>query len=120
MRSLLTTTASIGILVGAYLYAFGQPSFVGGGDDTAAQVVLSQAPADDGSQTEAPRTEGPGASGRRARPEGGRPGGRGGANATTVVLTPLEELPYDDVFSAVGSARALRSVDVVTHYRRSD
>lgn len=115
MRSLLTTIASIGILVGAYLYAFGLPSFIGHDASTTTPAISSQAPTADPSQTDAPGATAPGSSGPRARPDGVRPGGRGVADATTVVLTPLEELSYTDVFNAVGSARALRSVNVVSN-----
>lgn len=115
MRSLLTTVASIGILVGAYLYAFGLPGFVTHYLGSQTPAISTQAPDVEAPSPEASGTAASGPSGPRARPGGVRPGGRGSANAnaTTVVLTALEELPYTDIFNAVGSARALRSVDIV-------
>ncbi|MBI6630786.1 efflux RND transporter periplasmic adaptor subunit [Pontibaca salina] len=97
MRKFVTLVTAALILAGSYLIAFGVPASLG----PVAGVV-----GESGDQTNTPA---------RAA-QGGRPAGAPkGANATTVVLTPLEMQPYEDILRAIGSAKALRSADVVAN-----
>lgn len=94
MRTFLMLIAAFGILTGAYVSTFGVPAFA---------VALIGVEVEDTDAAE-------------ARPSGA-PGERGGGrdrSATTVVTTPLAMMPYESVLSAVGSADALRSVNVIS------
>ncbi|WP_163847410.1 efflux RND transporter periplasmic adaptor subunit [Pseudooceanicola aestuarii] len=97
MRTFLMLIVSAAILAGAYVVTFGLP----------AQVAAIM-----GSDSAAPETGGAPAGAARGP---GRPGGpRGRSGATTVVTTALERQPYDSVLTAIGTASALRSVEVVS------
>lgn len=100
MRKLLTLIAAALILAGSYYIAFGVPEqleealgITSDSGDTAGQQAGQQAGA---------RKGGPG-------------GGRGGSRGTTVVMTPLELRPYEDILRAIGSASALRSANVISN-----
>ncbi len=95
MRKLVTLVASLLILSGAYYAAFGVPAYL-------EDVVGLQA----GGSEQADKTGG-------SQQGAGKAGGAKGANATAVVLTPLEMQPYEDILRAVGSASALRSANVI-------
>lgn len=97
MRTFLMVLVATGILAGAYVVTFGLPSF-------AAALIGIEA-----LDTEAADTRPSNTSGEEAR---GRAGGRG-SPAITVVTTPLTMMPYESILSAVGSADALRSVNVL-------
>lgn len=88
MKTFLSIIASIAIIAGAYVWSFGVPDLLSG-------ETAGEAPAPQG---------GPG--------RGPARGGRG--SATAVVLAPLELLPYTNILNAIGTASALRSVDVVS------
>ena len=92
MRKLLTMVVAAVILAVAYTVTFGMP---GSG---------AVAPQSGGNASVAP-TAGAGA------PRG--PAGR--SRATAVVTTPLEFQPYESVLNAIGTASALRSVDVASN-----
>jgi len=95
MRTFVTLIIAALILTGSYFIAFGVPASLG---------PVSGVEGESGEQTSNPER------GARA----GRPaGGQRGASATTVVLTPLERQPYEDVLRAIGTAKAVRSADVV-------
>ncbi|MCR8723886.1 efflux RND transporter periplasmic adaptor subunit [Frigidibacter sp. ROC022] len=99
MRRFATLVVAAGILAAAYAVTFGLPPW------------LSELTGSGGEQVAATSGAAPQA------PAGGRPGrgGPGGRSATTVVVTtPLELRPYDSVLSAIGTASALRSVEVVS------
>ncbi len=87
MKKTLYVIASIAIVAGAYLWAFGVPDAFAPG--VGSEAPVSQAPA------------GPGG-----------PGGPGGGGATTVVLAPLEMQPFEDSFRAIGSSEAIVSATV--------
>lgn len=94
MRTFLMLIAAFGILTGAYASTFGVPAFA---------VALVGVEVEDTDDAE-------------VRPSGA-PGERGGGrdrSATTVVTTPLIMMPYESVLSAIGSADALRSVNVLS------
>lgn len=105
MRLLPTLVLSISILAGAYVASFGLPASV-------SAMVGSTA------ETTPAAKDGAAPAGAPPAPEGGRPprgGGQGrGAAVTTVVTTALELLPYESVLNAIGTASALRSVNVVS------
>lgn len=101
MKLLLSIVASLAIVGGAYVWAFGVPS-----------AFLPDA---DGAMS-AEQVQG-GSAGVGGVPDGaggppGAAGGRFGGGATAVVLTPLDTQPFEDVFRAVGSSEALRSATV--------
>ncbi|MBB3993416.1 RND family efflux transporter MFP subunit [Sulfitobacter undariae] len=96
MRMLGTLLAVVVILAGSYYVSFGMPAPV------ADLLGVEQSSA---SNPDA------GASGAQ---RGARGAGGGGRGATVVVTSPVEMAPYEDVMRAVGSAAALRSVNVVT------
>jgi RND family efflux transporter MFP subunit len=97
MRLFLMLIASGGILAAAYTVTFGMPAPI------KALVASYGTPAP--AETEAaPRTD---------RPRG--PGGQAGGRATMVVTAPLEATPYTSILHAIGTASALRSVDVVSN-----
>lgn len=97
MRTFFTLIIAMATVAGAYFYTFGVPAslaaMTGLAPETAAPVGATPAGA------------------RTGRPAGGRGGGR----STTVVLTPLETQPYEDILRAVGSAKALRSANVIAN-----
>ncbi|UWQ94549.1 efflux RND transporter periplasmic adaptor subunit [Rhodobacteraceae bacterium M385] len=105
MRKLLTVVVALAILAGAYSFTFGVPApllaMVSGTTDSPAEADDTAAAARPGGG------RGPGGA-------GGRGGRRGGSNTTTVVTQALEVRPYESVISAVGTASALRSADVVS------
>ncbi|WP_113912928.1 efflux RND transporter periplasmic adaptor subunit [Roseovarius dicentrarchi] len=90
MRRFVMLAISALILLAAYLVTFGVPAPIAG-------LVPA---AEEG----APAPTAPGAAGRSAR-----------APATSVVTAPLEFRPYTSVLNAIGTASALRSVDVVSN-----
>ncbi|WP_108484783.1 efflux RND transporter periplasmic adaptor subunit [Oceaniglobus ichthyenteri] len=98
MRKLLTLLVAIAIVAGAYTVTFGLPPSIaamippGTGGDSAAGNGGAVPPAG-----------------------GGARGPRGGSRATTVVTTPLEIQPYVNTLNAIGTASALRSVNVVAN-----
>ncbi|WP_226781658.1 efflux RND transporter periplasmic adaptor subunit [Oceaniglobus trochenteri] len=100
MRTFLTLIVAVAILAGAYVVTYGLPPAIAAmiAEPDAAETATAAAP-------EAP------ARGPRA---GGRRGPGGGARGTVVVSAPLEMLPHESVLNSIGTARALRSVDVVT------
>lgn len=93
MRKLLSLAASAAILAGAYSLTFGVP--------TQLSAMIGPDTGDSAETTAA------------ARPQGSRGQGRG-SRATTVVTTALELQPYESILSAIGTASAVRSVDVVS------
>lgn len=95
MRKVVTLIVSALIVAGAYFITFGVPSFFG---------VVPAPQTVDG--TQASGVAGGATPGRAA-------GGRPGATATTVVLTPLYMKPYKNILEAIGSADALRSASVI-------
>ena len=90
MKKILTALVAMAIIAGAYVWSFGVPD--------ALSITAT-------SDTAAPQAQGG---------QGGQGGPRrgGGGGATTVVLTPLELHPYEDVFRAVGSSEAVSSATV--------
>ncbi|TYB85770.1 efflux RND transporter periplasmic adaptor subunit [Oceaniovalibus sp. ACAM 378] len=97
MRKFVTLVVAALIVAGSYFVAFGVPASLG---------VISGIETEGGVQ----------ATKTAAGPQAGRPAGRsGGGSATTVVLTPLELQPYEDILRAIGSAKALHSADVVAN-----
>lgn len=92
MNKFVVGIASVAVLSGAYYYSFGVPSAL-------AAFVTTEAPAE--ASDAAPSPRGPG--GREGR----------GSRATTVVLSPLEEQEYALVLRTIGTAKALRNVDVI-------
>ncbi|MHA6324005.1 efflux RND transporter periplasmic adaptor subunit [Roseivivax sp. CAU 1753] len=101
MRTFFMPVVATAILAGAYAATFGLPSpvaaLVGVASDAATAPMADSAAA--------PGPAGP--AGASARP------GRS-APATTVVTAPLDLQPYVRVTNAIGTASALRSVDVVS------
>ena len=93
MKKLLYVAVSIAILAGAYVWSFGVP----GAPPTGAPETAQSAGG--------PR--GPGGPGG----PGGPPGGGG---ATTVVLTPIDMQPFEDVFRAIGGSEAFNSATVTS------
>ena len=100
MRKILTLVVALAIVAVAYLATFGLPASVaslfGGADNQAIAATKD---------------------GQAARGAGGPAagGGRGGgARATSVVTTALELQPYENVMTAIGTASAVRSIDVVS------
>ena len=97
MRKLVTLAVSTAILAGSYFIAFGVPASIG---------VLS------GAETAVSSEAGISSGG----PEGGGPPGMSeGGNATTVVLSPLEMRPYENILRSIGSASARRSVYITAN-----
>lgn len=96
MGRLATLVAAVGILAAAYAVSFGVPPW------------LSELAGTGAGQEESVATD--------SRAAGaGRPGGpRGRSASTSVVTTPLELKPHDSVLSAIGTASALRSVQVIS------
>lgn len=84
MRNFLTLVVAMAILAGAYVMTFGLP--------------FAAAPVATGDVAAAAAPRGPG----------------GGSRATTVVTAPLELRPYESVLNAIGTASALRSINVVS------
>lgn len=107
MRKLLTLVVALAILAGAYSYSFGVPApllaMVSGTADSPVEADDTAAAARSGA-----------GGGRGPGGPSGRGGRRGGSNTTTVVTQALEVRPYESVISAVGTASALRSADVVS------
>ncbi|MFZ1470602.1 MAG: efflux RND transporter periplasmic adaptor subunit [Paracoccaceae bacterium] len=97
MRKLVTLAVSTVILAGSYFIAFGVPASFGNLSET--ETAIS-GEVDQGSG---------------GRQGGGRPGMSKGGNATTVVLSPLEMRPYENIQRSIGSASAWRSVDVTAN-----
>ncbi len=100
MRKILTLVVALAIVAVAYLATFGLPASVaslfGGADNQAVAATKD---------------------GQAARGAGGPAagGGRGGGTrATSVVTTALELQPYENVMTAIGTASAVRSIDVVS------
>lgn len=107
MRTYVTIMISLAILTGAYILAFGMPASVANIGGIARQnedAAISARAVPDGTGN------GTDAQGRTQ----GALGGAGGGNATTVVTAPLAMQPYVSVLSAIGSAKALRSVSVLS------
>lgn len=94
MRKLVTLAVSAGILAAAYIITFGVPPWMA--ELTGAEISQS--------------AEAPGQAPGKSAPGG--PPGR--SSTTSVVTTALELRPYDSVLSAIGTASALRSVNVVS------
>ncbi|WP_104070805.1 efflux RND transporter periplasmic adaptor subunit [Albidovulum inexpectatum] len=95
MKNTVILVVSLGIIAGAYGMTFGMPGPV-------AQLWQGKTP--ESSEADA---------GTAQQARGGPPGGgmrRG--QATTVVISPLEETSYSLVLRTVGTARSLRKADV--------
>ena len=106
IRKLATLVTATAILAGAYAYTFGVPAQV-----QAMIANVTGVASDTASETATPVASGAPAAG----PGGGAGRGPGrGSRATTVVTTALEMQPYETVLNAIGTASALRSVNVVT------
>lgn len=102
MRIFLKLAVSAAIVVGAYVMTFGLP------DPVSAML---------GNQASAPAAATGNGSGSAAQdgPRTGQARGRGaGSKATSVVTTPLTLQPYTSVLKAMGTAKALRNVNVVS------
>ena len=84
MRNFLTLVVAVAILAGAYVMTYGLP------------FMASPMATDNITSAAAPR---------RAA---------GGSRGTTVVTAPLELRPYESVLNAIGTASALRSIEVVS------
>ena len=87
MKKPLVLIASAAFVAGAYIWSFGVPASV-------SPFI--------GAETETPAASNT------------RPAGRRGGGATSVVLTPLTLMPYEDTLHAVGSAKALQSATVTS------
>ena len=92
MKKLVSLLFAGALIVGAYVVSFGLPASLSGLMPGASEPLADSA--------------GPAA-------RGGRPGGRPGSSATTVVVEPLKQEPYTDILRAIGSTVAQRSVNVV-------
>lgn len=104
MRKILTLVVAVAILAAAYAVTFGLPTPV------AAMIGGNQTD----SENAASNTE----TGRSAPPENaarGPRGGGGGGKATTVVTTALTLQPYESTLNAIGTAKAIRSIDVASN-----
>ncbi|WP_412050074.1 efflux RND transporter periplasmic adaptor subunit [Hoeflea sp. Naph1] len=97
MRRLVTLIVSAAILAGAYFIAFGVPASLGVSSETQTAGGQREGRAD------------------KSTSPAGRAGGPRGANTTTVVLSPLQKQPYEDILRAVGSADAVRSASVISN-----
>lgn len=96
MGKIASLLGAIVILAAAYAVTFGVPAPLA--------AMIGPEPANEAEAASAPP----------ARAGGGRgPGGRRGG-ATTVAVTELEFQPYESILSAIGTASALRSVDVLS------
>ncbi len=111
MRKLLTLVVAMAILAAAYAVTFGIP--------TPVAAMIGSNP--DNGESAAPNA-GAGAGARAGAngngpPQGGArgPGGGGGARATMVVTTPLTLQPYESTLNAIGTAAAIRSIDVASN-----
>lgn len=93
MRKLAILIVSALILAVSYFIAFDVPETL---------RVISGDPAETSKQAGAAAGDQ-----QPARPDG--------ANATTVVFTPLELQPYENILRAIGSADALRSAEVIAN-----
>ncbi|WP_263764008.1 efflux RND transporter periplasmic adaptor subunit [Lentibacter sp. XHP0401] len=89
MKNFIVVIVSLGVLAGAYVFAFGIP-------DQISQVLGAPAPEETSAQN------------------GGQAGPTRPRQATTVVLSTLEERTYNLVLRSVGSAVSLRRAEVVT------
>lgn len=92
MKNAVVVIASIAVLSGAYFYSFGVP---------AAITSLVVAEGSEAAEAPTPGRGGPARAGGRA------------SRSTTVVLAPLEAQNYSLVLRTIGTATALRSIDVV-------
>ncbi|WP_281980951.1 efflux RND transporter periplasmic adaptor subunit [Thalassorhabdomicrobium marinisediminis] len=106
MRKFLMLIVACAILVGAYALTYGVPvpvlALAGGQtSDAATSRTLPS-----GTAAEVPSDRGP--------PSGGRRGAGRGSAGTTVVTEPLQMRAYENVLSAIGTASARRSVEVVS------
>lgn len=111
MNKLIALGASVAILGGAYVASFGLPAALTQmADGRSAAASLPQAAGSNGAGSSTAATAGRDSPARTAT--GG--GSRGAGRATTVVTRQIEYLPYEDILRAIGSATALRSVDVTT------
>ncbi len=95
MRTFLMLIVGAMILLGAYVVTFGVPAPIAGLIHTGPDGAPAKTADSAGSR------DGPSAGGR--------------APATSVVTAPLELRPYVSVLNAIGTASALRSVDVVSN-----
>lgn len=98
MRIFLGLVLATLILGGAYTLTYGLPPAL-------AAMVGANPKVDTAAPTAAKTAANPGQRG----------GGGGRSNVTTVVTTPLTLQPYESTLNAVGTASALRSVDVVAN-----
>lgn len=103
MRKFLMLIVATVILCGSYAVTYGLPASV-------SAVIGDQTSGDATSTRESPA----GAAPERGPRAGGRRGSGGGSAGTTVVSEPLELQPYESVLNAIGTASALRSVEVVS------
>lgn len=91
MQKILTLGVAVAILAAAYAVTFGVPTPV-------AAMIGAGSQGPDAADTAAAPAKGPG----------------GGGRATTVVTAAITLEPYETVLNAIGTASALRSIDVVT------
>ena len=110
MNKVIALGVCAAILGGAYVATFGLPAAITQMPDgrSEAASVPASAPSKTGA-TDGARQASP-----SARPVSAGGGARGPSRATTVVTRQIEYLPYEDVLRAIGSATALRSVDITT------
>lgn len=90
MKTILYVMASVAIVAAAYVWSFGVPGAMSPGADS--EVPMAQV--------------------QGGPPGSGGPGGTPGGGATTVVLTPLDVQPFEDIFRAIGSSEAVQSATV--------
>ncbi|MGO4907575.1 efflux RND transporter periplasmic adaptor subunit [Pseudorhodobacter sp. W20_MBD10_FR17] len=100
MRKILTLVVAVTILTAAYAVTFGLPTPV------AAMIGVSP----ESTSKAAPSAGGGGQGAGAARGPGG-----GAGRATTVVTTALTLQPYESTLNAIGTATALRSIDVASN-----
>lgn len=107
MRKFLMLIVAVAILAGAYVVTYGFPAPV-------SAVIGGQTSGDATNTRGSPSGAAPEAVSGRGPRAGGRPGSGRGSEGTTVVTKPLELQPYESVLNAIGTASALRSVEVVS------
>ncbi len=104
MRTFLTLIVGAMILAGAYAVSFGLPAPI-------TRLIATGSDGDPATVGDSSGVPGSMSTGPGAKPRGAR----GRLSATAVVIAPLELRPYVSVVNAIGTASALRSVDVVSN-----
>jgi RND family efflux transporter MFP subunit len=105
MRKLLTLVVAVAILAVAYAVTFGIP--------TPVAAMIGSNP--NSGESAAPNAGARAGANGNAAAQGGARGQGGGARATMVVTTPLTLQPYESTLNAIGTAAAIRSIDVASN-----